>query len=410
MSIADIGRRFGPLFIVAGAVLGAPELVLVGLLALFAAALSGVWSHVGLRNVRYERVLERDRTVWGEDIPMQISVRNDKLLPVAWLSVDDVASPNTVIREMPLITRERRHAAILRSHWTLGFHERVVRHLHVSADRRGVYTFGPVATTVADLFGYGVATEQHDDRAICIVRPRTLPVLLRRQRIPERAVRARNTLFEDPALFAGVRPYHFGDPVKRIHWRATVRTGMEMSKRYDPSKTDSILIALDLQTMPGPIWTSDDDLVESLMVAASSLARQALLDGAACGIAVMAQSRFLTGLAFLAPRTGRDQLGAIADLLARLESIPSAPFEHLLVRVPQRVTPGTTIAVVTARSPDAYAAPLLRLDRLGFPIQVVALGPNAAPAVSTARTLGFKAMMGSITPDWRTSDALVLAG
>ena len=123
----------------------------------------------------------------------------------------------------------------------------------------------------------------------------------------------------------------------------------------------------------------------------------------------MALSRVLKGYAFIAPRTGRDQLGAIADLLARLESVPSAPFEHLLVRIPQRVTPGTTVVVVTGRSPDVYAEPLIRLDRIGFPVEIVALGPNAGVAATAARALGLTAMIGTIAPDWRTSDALVLA-
>ena len=182
-----------------------------------------------------------------------------------------------------------------------------------------------------------------------------------------------------------------------------------MSKRFDPSRVDNVLLALDVQTGAGPIWAPDEELVETLIVAASSLARQALLDGAACGIATMALSRTMNAFALLAPRTGRDQLGAIADLLGRLEPAPAAPFENLLVRLPQRITPGTTITVVTGRTPEAYAEALLRLHRLAYPVQVVALGPNARPAVSRARSLGFTAMTGSISPDWRTSDALVLA-
>jgi hypothetical protein len=54
-------------------------------------------------------------------------------------------------------------------------------------------------------------------------------------------------------------------------------------------------------------------------------------------------------------------------------------------------------------------AALRRLDRSGYPVQVVGLGPNGPVAASRARALGFTAMIGSLNPDWRTSDALVLA-
>jgi uncharacterized protein (DUF58 family) len=123
----------------------------------------------------------------------------------------------------------------------------------------------------------------------------------------------------------------------------------------------------------------------------------------------MAASHSGTGFALIAPRTGRDQLGTIADLLGRLNAAPSAPFEHLLVRLPQSVGIGTTVVVVTARDPEPYVDALKRLDRLGYPIQVIGLGPNGHRAVARARAYGFSAMTGSLTPDWRTSDALVLA-
>ena len=410
MTMTRAGGLFGPALIVAGAVLASPGVVLVGLLALFAVGVTGVWSRFGLRNLHYERIVGRERTVWGDDVPLDVTVWNDKPLPVWWVSVDDSATPATVIREQPLVRGETRDRAILRSHWSVGWYERVVRHFTIAADRRGLYSFGPARLTVADLFGYGVATEERVATATLIVRPRTLPVrVASQQHIPTGDARNRHSLFEDTDLFAGVRPYRPGDPMRRVHWRATARTGMTVSKRFDPSQTQTILVALDVQTMSGRIWTNDEEMVESLMVAASSLARRALLEGASCGLAAMALSGPLNAFAFVAPRSGRHQLGAIADALGRLNVTPSAPFEHLLVRIPQRVMPGTTIIVVTARDPEPYAEALSRLHRLGYPIQVVGLGPNARRAASRARALGFTAMTGSLTPSWRTSDALVLA-
>ena len=38
-------------------------------------------------------------------------------------------------------------------------------------------------------------------------------------------IRLQNRLFEDPTRTAGVRPYQVGDPLQRVHWRATARTG-----------------------------------------------------------------------------------------------------------------------------------------------------------------------------------------
>ena len=91
----------------------------------------------------------------------------------------------------------------------------------------------------------------------------------------------RKGLFEDPSLFAGVRPYQPGDPLRRIHWKATARVGRPVSRRYDPAREREVLIAVDMQTMPGASWMLnwDDDLVEGLCVAALSLARSFIEDG-----------------------------------------------------------------------------------------------------------------------------------
>src|SRR5450759_5253711 len=132
----------------------------------------------------------------------------------------------------------------------------------LASDHRGQYFLGPAHITVADLFGHGGAMTDQNDRASYIVRPRTLPVRLASQRqAPAGDLRTRHSLFEDPSLFAGVRPYRAGDPMKRVHWRATARTGVPVSKRFDPTRAQNIMIALDVQVMSGSVWVNDEEPV-----------------------------------------------------------------------------------------------------------------------------------------------------
>src|SRR5262249_4420930 len=42
-------------------------------------------------------------------------------------------------------------------------------------------------------------------------------------------------LYEDPTRNAGVRPYQVGDPLQRVHWRATARTGGIQCKGFYPT-------------------------------------------------------------------------------------------------------------------------------------------------------------------------------
>ena len=399
--------------VLAGAAMRSPGLMLAGALVGLTAALTQLWSRFGLRRVHYERRLATDRAVWGDEVALDVAVWNDKPLPLAWLSVDDYVSDEASIDGGSLLPSERPGLAVLRNVWTVGWFERVTRRLVIRADRRGTYEFGPVRLVVADLFGHGTAVEEHADRHLYIVRPRSVPVRFADSaRRSLGALQARRSLFEDPSLFAGVRPYQPGDSHRRIHWRATARVGAPMTKRFDPSRAREVLIALDVQTIPGPYWALhfDEALLEGLIVAALSLARHAVADGAAVGLAAAGYTRTSERIVYLPPRGGDDQLAMIADVLGRLSQTPSAPFELLLSSLPQRLSPGTTILALGGRDPAPFAPLLRRLDASGYPVEYVAMGTSSWSAVSRLRALGLAAHTGALTPDWKTSDALVLAG
>jgi uncharacterized protein (DUF58 family) len=80
---------------------------------------------------------------------------------------------------------------------------------------------------------YRVLTSPH----FLLVYPTVVPLegfeLASRRPIGE--VRISHRLYEDPTRIAGVRRYEPGDPLNRIHWRATARTGEFHSKIYEPS-------------------------------------------------------------------------------------------------------------------------------------------------------------------------------
>ena len=147
-------------------------------------------------------------------------------------------------------------------------------------------------------------------------------------------MKATKGLYEEPSLFAGVRPYQPGDSMRRVHWKATARLGVPVSRRYDPARERELLIAVDMQTMPGDAWMLnwDDDLVEGLCIAALSLARASVGDGMAAGLAVNAFSDRPQRTVYVPPSAAAGQLAAMADLLADISPYASVPFERLLAR------------------------------------------------------------------------------
>jgi len=122
------------LLILAGAFVGVPIAVILGIIVLLLETIRAVWARYGLRGVSYRRTLAGDRTTWGDEIPMTVEIWNRKRLPLAWLRSDDDASFGTVVRERDLVDGSRGSGA-LRNVWTLAPFERVTRTYHVIVGR-----------------------------------------------------------------------------------------------------------------------------------------------------------------------------------------------------------------------------------------------------------------------------------
>jgi uncharacterized protein (DUF58 family) len=398
--------------VIAGALLASPGLFLIGGLTLLSRWLTTLWSRYGLDSIAFERRLGTDRAVWGDQVPLEVDVWNQKPLPVPLLVADDHVTDSLKIVGRSLGPSDRPGMGTLTNAWSLLWYERVIRHFVIDARRRGVLSFGPVRLTVSDLFERGTNTEERPALDQLIVRPRTVPVRAPQQaRAPLGRHRTRASLFTDPAQFAGVRAYQPGDPTRHIHWRATARLGRPVSRRHEPVNDQQVLLAIDLQTVPGPHWRMvfADDELEGLCVAAASLSRRLLRDGAACGLLLGAQLAGGGRWAYLPASTSSGQLGRIEDLLARVEPIVTLPFERLLEVVPRRLSPGGTLLVLSARDPAPFLDPLRRLSRSGYAVRHLAMGPGRDAHRAAAAAAGVPAETAGLDPDWMHADALTLA-
>ena len=398
-----------------GAAASAPGLFMVAVATLGYGSLTRVWSRFGMGNVEYERRLGATRAVAGDTVALDVTIWNRKPLPLPWIAAEDLVTEGIGVRERPMMERddERLGRRVLTNAWALAWYERVVRHFHVEATRRGLYEFGPVRLRVRDILGRDAAGGEVAADEMLLVGPRTVPLRLRgRDAAPIGERRARRSLHADPALYGGVRPFQSGDPLRRIHWRATARLGTTVSRRYEPARGRQVVIAIDVQTIEGPHWemTYNDAAFEGLCVAAASLARRLLADGASCGVAAASFTGTIQRLAYLPPQASFGQLARVSELLARIGPISSGPYAGLLTWLTRRVPPGSVVLTLSARDPRSYLPAMQRLARSGYRVEHVAFGEDAAHHAANVRRAGLSVSTAALEPDWEHADALVLAG
>jgi uncharacterized protein (DUF58 family) len=398
------------ILLLGGALLDVPVAVVLGTVALILEAVRLVWRRWGLAGVRYRRVLPRPAANWGEEIPLTVEIWNRKRLPLAWLRADDTASDGITVRETDLVPDEDPVTVNLRNTWTLAPFERVGRRFHIAGDRRGVFELGPVDLAVGDLFGREAATHEEASIDRFLVRPRIVAAQSPTFERVDGLHRTAAGLTEDPSRFAGVREYTPGDPLRRIHQRTSARVGQPMVKRFEPSTEREVLLAVDIQTEANRGWSTSfvDDEIEALYVAAASLTHALAADRIATGFAACGYSGSPRPIAYLPVSARPGQAQRIVDLIARLSSTPSAPFERLLPFLASVSRPGTTVVVLTTRDPSPYIRHLRALRRRGCSVVVLGHGQGAEDIARIARAAGFSARGLRLDAPWRTAEHLTV--
>ena len=330
------------LLIVAAIVLSYSLLLVAGLLVLAIAAVPEVWYLYGMRALTFRRAPTVSRTSFGSVVEAPLVIENRSALPLPFVETQDNFPDGVPTLGMSLDISALPERAELVQTMGLWAFQRMRRRFYIRAAQRGVFVFGPTTIKVTDPFGIITREETLATERALIVHPLIAPLdrfgLAPQSPFGDRASRAR--LLEDPLRVSGVRQYMPGDDPRRIHWKATARTGEPQSKILDPSTQRTLMIALDVRTFTSVQMGYDPDLSELAISAAASVATWAFEEGYAVGALsngslcnliadggavsdgrLSASEELPAGAAprlHIAPSARRESLTAILDGFARL--------------------------------------------------------------------------------------------
>jgi uncharacterized protein (DUF58 family) len=287
---------------------------------------------------------------------------------------------------------------------------------------RGYYQVGPMVLETGDLFGLHRRFRIVTEPVYIVVYPKVIPLpgydLASRRPIGE--IRLTHRLFEDPTRIAGVRPYQAGDPLNRVHWSATARTGVLHSKVYDASTIAGASIVLDFHrgSYPAP---NEPGRSELAVTAAVALANAVALLGQPVGLftngrdaadrirrrdeiagrrVVASARREATHRAaamredddrlrplIVPPGRGTEAFARIRETLARVELSDGMTFDRLLIEVESRLPRDATVVAILAEVTPEIAVSLGRLKRQGFAVNAVLLAFNEVERIDFAGPL-----------------------
>lgn len=370
-------------------------------------ALSRYLARQWIENLAAEFTLDVEPCEIGDTVEVVVTVTNTGILMIPWVLAEHAIPEQTLKQKKLKLEGRRLKVLFLRS----GKSQRI--NYKATFNRRGYFQFGPLFVETGDVFGLHRRHRVLTKPQFMLVFPKVLPIAkydFASER-PIGEIRLANRLFEDPTRTAGVRPYQLGDPLQRVHWRATARTGTLHSRVYEPTTLAGATLLLDFHTA-GYHKRGEPHRSELAVTLAASLAyavaamnqqigfasngrdateriREESVDESKTDAAeaaeyktrgdareVFEEKRANTRLkpVRVETRRGFDQFAQISETLAKLELTDGLTFAQLLLEVAPRIPRDATLVAILPKVPVESSIALGQLRRQGFAITTLLVG------------------------------------
>ena len=187
------------------------------------------------RQFSVQEHITQDNIIKGETVQYIVKVTNNSFLPYTSVRVRFKANSAAVTADFN---------DIFFSIWPYRYHEIV---FNVSAKYRGNYEIGVLNIMVYDFLGLFRFEQKHDHTTVLMVRPKVLDITpLPLTKADSGMENVKNfTAEEDYAVISDLRKYQPTDGYKKIHWKASAKKNELVSKNYQNTKRNSVVLLLD---------------------------------------------------------------------------------------------------------------------------------------------------------------------
>ncbi len=373
MSFRSLWVFLGLPLIIVGLATEIPMITGIGLIITVTIALSRVWSRRLFDRFNLKISLSSTHVYREEELYIDIEIENRKFLPLPWLRIAIQLSKEITVEGKNLKTVMGEMSQTVTLSGSIGWYEKKNWRIPISSKNRGNFQIGPTSIYSSDLFGLFGQKQQFDSVTRLIVYPKIISVenLSLPADRPLGDLKGRNQLFEDPLRITGLRNYEPGDPLRRIDWKATAKTGEMQSKVYAPSASQHLYIFMNIDTLNHSWEGFLPEELETTISVTASIAVWANTQRYAVGLlangSLLGSDRPLR----LPPSRSKSQLPKILESLAAIQPLTMGTLTSSVNREVQRLPIGSTVVLVAAFIPEDLSSQLKYLRNLGYQVNVV---------------------------------------
>jgi uncharacterized protein (DUF58 family) len=355
---------------------------LVAATVLVAGWAAWTWTRYALHRLNSDIEISQSHAFVGETLDLTLQLENRKIIPLTALQVrinlPEILEPSNqpfskLHESAPL------EGVVVRS-TSMRWYERLTWNFQIPLITRGHFQLARVDLKSGDLFGVYRRERTDEAEHTLWVYPEVMSLDrlgLPRLR-PQGDQRGGQRLFEDPTRLQTIRDYRPGDPLKKVDWKATARRQTLQSRVYDPSSDLIAVVALNVSTLPHAWQGFFGDIFERAVSVAASLAHDFSNERVPVGLLANCTWPGHDTAIRVPPSRSPGQMTKILEALAMADVFTLVRIERMLSE--ERLTYGSTLALVTAVLTPDLESSLLRLKRHGAQIGLIYVGIEDPPA------------------------------
>lgn len=308
--------------------------------------------------------IDKKDVMVGDSLALGYKLNNTSILPIAYGEIDCQIATRLGNRAIPGEIRMIHPLELIHI-------QRQIQCIH-----RGTYPIGRLHLKIRDLFHFFEESIDFDNQLELKVYPRIIQI--EKMNIPAAEffgnVRVPQNTHEDYSSVVSIRKYRAGDPVKKIHWKATAKNGNLYVKNYELSANARILFIIDgyHQSYRNDI---DGMLEEKVIEAAGSMMRYCLSKDLDISLARTWGERNII--------SGKGIAKFQRFLTTLMDFIPEGnlPLEKVLEREKSMVPWGTTLIVLAVDLTKGICDEILSLRRKRMYVVLVLIKSKQEPSI-----------------------------
>ena len=355
------------------------------------------FSNRWIEAIEVARFVEAHEVTVGQSVGVGMKITNRSGYWIPWMLIDEKISKRYT--KLPPVALQ----ILVSTVQLLAFSPKktTLYRYALETQRRGYYQLGPTLLETGDLLGLHRSFRIANQPDYITVLPKLIVLegFEVSSRRPMGDLKVEDRVLEDPTLLSGLREYRSGDPMNRVHWKATARTGTLHTRVFQPTCVQGAMLLLDMHESTNE---SRNEPVRSdlAVTAAASIAhwlyqnaepfglisngrdaaermrelnKRSLYNDRSSAIAnieMKSQNNRLSPIVLGASRTP-EHFAQLHRMLARLERTDGLKLDQLLIETESRIPKLLSLIVIAQRVDQAGLFALEMFRRRGYALSVL---------------------------------------